>query len=171
MSFSRAPTKRIVNERPSSLVATCPTEVRDIIALGAKMAKMHLAKKDGADMWRSDVSHAKAIELLMSTQGVSPSFRGFSVAEMEVVASQMTFIKAEKGQILLQKDEVASFFLVLVQGGIDIHLPGLTLSRLHTHLSSVPRLHLYGEHASRKIPAPEQRIVLPFPIVLTQTLP
>ena len=77
------------------------------------------------DQWTftNDIGKAEAIDLLITAQGLSRYFRGFTLPEIEKLCHVMNFFVVNNGVDVLIKGEQASFFAVILNGRVDLMLP------------------------------------------------
>ena len=63
---------------------------------------------------------SQALALLEKAQGSSAEFRGFSTDELNHVVQHGTFIRPKVGQKVVVAGELASFFMLVLSGAVEV---------------------------------------------------
>ena len=87
-----------------------------------------------------DCTEAQAVEMLLSAQGVSRFFRGFSTPEVHRLSELMNFLALSAGEEVLVKGERATFFAVVMTGRVDILAGECPPVRLLMPPTPIPRM-------------------------------
>ena len=68
----------------------------------------------------SSVEHVS--DLLDAVQEHAPALREFDAEELEQLAADATHVRFEKGETVIYEGEAATFWAVLLEGSLDVHL-------------------------------------------------